>query len=78
MTGNYDIETKSIYWGTGNAAPWPGATHPGDNLYSSSVLALDPQNGQGESATAMEIPPLKLRWLPTALAGQRMFPTCRV
>ena len=46
MTGNYDAETKTIYWGTGNAAPWPGATHPGDNLYSSSVLALDPQNGR--------------------------------
>ena len=46
MTGNYDIETKTIYWGTGNAAPWPGDTHPGDNLYSTSVLALDPQNGR--------------------------------
>jgi len=49
MTGNYDTETKTIYWGTGNAAPWPGATHPGDNLYSSSVLALDPQNGRIKS-----------------------------
>jgi alcohol dehydrogenase (cytochrome c) len=42
MTGNYDPDTKTIYWGTGNAAPWPGDTHPGDNLYTSSVLALDP------------------------------------
>lgn len=46
MTGNYDMDTKTIYWGTGNAAPWPGATHPGDNLYSTSVLALDPDNGK--------------------------------
>ncbi|MBR1245335.1 methanol/ethanol family PQQ-dependent dehydrogenase [Bradyrhizobium sp. AUGA SZCCT0169] len=46
MTGNYDIETKTIYWGTGNAAPWPGNTHPGDNLYSTSVLALAPENGR--------------------------------
>jgi alcohol dehydrogenase (cytochrome c) len=46
MTGTYDIDTRTIYWGTGNAAPWPGATHPGDNLYSSSVLALDPDSGK--------------------------------
>ncbi|MBR0975458.1 methanol/ethanol family PQQ-dependent dehydrogenase [Bradyrhizobium japonicum] len=46
MTGNYDKDTKTIYWGVGNAAPWPGETHPGDNLYTSSVLALDPSNGK--------------------------------
>ena len=46
MTGNYDVDTKTIYWGIGNAAPWPGATHPGDNLYTSSVLGLDPDNGK--------------------------------
>jgi alcohol dehydrogenase (cytochrome c) len=46
MTGNYDPETKTIYWGVGNAAPWPGDTHPGDNLYTSSVLGLDPDNGK--------------------------------
>jgi alcohol dehydrogenase (cytochrome c) len=46
MTGNYDPDTKTIYWGTGNAAPWPGDTHPGDNLYTSSVLALDPDSGK--------------------------------
>ena len=46
MTGNYDKDTKTIYWGVGNAAPWPGATHPGDNLYTSSVLGLDPDTGK--------------------------------
>ena len=46
MTGNYDTDTRTIYWGTGNAAPWPGNTHPGDNLYSTSVLALDPDTGK--------------------------------
>ena len=46
MTGTYDAETKTVYWGVGNAAPWPGETHPGDNLYTSSVLALDPENGK--------------------------------
>ena len=46
MTGTYDKDTKTIYWGTGNAAPWPGGAHPGDNLYTSSVLALDPETGK--------------------------------
>ena len=46
MTGTYDKDTKTIYWGIGNAAPWPGATHPGDNLYTSSVLGLDPDTGK--------------------------------
>jgi alcohol dehydrogenase (cytochrome c) len=46
MTGNYDADTNTIYWGVGNAAPWPGETHPGDNLYTSSVLGLDPESGQ--------------------------------
>jgi len=46
MTGTYDVDAKTIYWGTGNAAPWPGANHPGDNLYTSSVLGLDPETGK--------------------------------
>jgi len=45
MTGNYDPATNLIYWGTGNAAPWPGDSHPGDNLYTTSVLALDANTG---------------------------------
>ena len=28
------------------AAPWPGDMRPGDNLYSSSVIALDPDTGK--------------------------------
>ena len=46
MTGTYDPALKTVYWGVGNAAPWPGGLHPGDNLYTSSVLALDPDTGK--------------------------------
>ena len=46
MTGNYDPALNLVYWGVGNAAPWPGGLHPGDNLYTSSVLALDPDTGK--------------------------------
>jgi alcohol dehydrogenase (cytochrome c) len=42
VTGSFDAEFNLIYWGTGNAAPdWNGETRLGDNLYSSSVIALD-------------------------------------
>ncbi|MGO8917937.1 MAG: methanol/ethanol family PQQ-dependent dehydrogenase [Stellaceae bacterium] len=46
MTGTYDGDTRTVYWGVGNAAPWPGSLHPGDNLYTASVLALDPDSGK--------------------------------
>jgi alcohol dehydrogenase (cytochrome c) len=49
MTGTYDPALNLVYWGTGNAAPWPGSLHPGDNLYTSSVLALDPDSGKIKS-----------------------------
>lgn len=46
MTGNYDPKRKLAYWGVGNASPWPGDARPGDNLYTSSVIALDPETGK--------------------------------
>src|SRR5262249_17543975 len=46
FTGPYDPPLNLTFWGTGNAGPWPGDMHPGDNLYSSSVLALDADTGK--------------------------------
>ncbi|MCC6710040.1 MAG: methanol/ethanol family PQQ-dependent dehydrogenase [Gammaproteobacteria bacterium] len=45
ITGSYDAETKLAYWGTGNAGPWMGDQRAGDNLYSTSVIALDVASG---------------------------------
>ena len=45
VTGTYDPETNLTFWGTGNAAPWFGDQRPGDNLYTSSVIALDATTG---------------------------------
>ncbi len=45
----YDPELKLLYVGTGNGSPWdreirsPGG---GDNLYLSSIVALNPDNGE--------------------------------
>ena len=46
VAGNYDPETHLSYWGTANAYPWIGDLRPGDNLYTSSTVAIDVRTGQ--------------------------------
>ncbi|WP_156254447.1 pyrroloquinoline quinone-dependent dehydrogenase [Sandarakinorhabdus oryzae] len=46
-TGAYDAETNTLFWTVGNPSPdWNGDTRAGDNLYSNSLLALDPATGK--------------------------------
>jgi len=45
LTGTYDPNLNTVYWGVGNAASWNAGIRPGDNLYTGSVLALDPKTG---------------------------------
>jgi PQQ-dependent dehydrogenase (methanol/ethanol family) len=55
MPGSYDPETDTVWWGTGNPAPlydWAGpqwqteGPRPGINLYTSSVILLNPDTGE--------------------------------
>jgi alcohol dehydrogenase (cytochrome c) len=47
MPGTYDPSTDLIYWPTGNPCPdYNGDERRGDNLYSSSVVALDSKTGK--------------------------------
>src|SRR5262249_47393493 len=47
LTGSYDPELNLTYWGTGNPGPdFNPAQRPGDNLYTESVIALDPDTGK--------------------------------
>jgi alcohol dehydrogenase (cytochrome c) len=47
VTGTYDPELNLLYWGTGNPCPdFDGGVREGDNLYTDSVVAVDPDNGQ--------------------------------
>ena len=47
MTGTYDPESDTIYWPVGNPGPdFDGGERTGDNLYTDSVLALDPKTGK--------------------------------
>jgi PQQ-dependent dehydrogenase (methanol/ethanol family) len=58
MAGGYDPKTNSVWWGTANPAPlydWSGpdwktkGARPGDNLYTTSVILLDPDTGKLKS-----------------------------
>ncbi len=47
ITGSYDPALNLTYWGTGNPSPdYDGDSRPGDNLYTDSVVALDPDTGK--------------------------------
>lgn len=46
LGGTYDPDTNLIFMGTGNPAPWNSHLRPGDNLYSSSRLAINPETGK--------------------------------
>ncbi|MCC6585237.1 MAG: PQQ-dependent dehydrogenase, methanol/ethanol family [Bryobacterales bacterium] len=47
ITGSYDPELDTIYWGTGNPGPdFNGDVRPGDNLYTCALVALDANTGK--------------------------------
>ena len=46
VTGNYDPATNLAYWGVGNGGPWMGDQRPGDDLYTSSTIAIDVATGK--------------------------------
>jgi PQQ-dependent dehydrogenase (methanol/ethanol family) len=46
----YDPEANLIYYGTSNAGPWNAAQRPGENKWTSSVFARDPDTGMARWA----------------------------
>jgi alcohol dehydrogenase (cytochrome c) len=47
MTGTYDPDLNLVFWGTGNPTPvLNGSTRPGDDLYTCSIVALNPDTGK--------------------------------
>jgi len=46
ITGSYDPETNTVFWGIGNPGPFNAAVRKGDNLYTESILALDAKTGK--------------------------------
>ena len=46
ITGTYDPELDLLYWGIANPSPdYDGSVREGDNLYTNSVVAIDPDDG---------------------------------
>jgi alcohol dehydrogenase (cytochrome c) len=46
LTGSYDPDTNTVFWGVGNPASWVAEQHPGDNLWTDCLLAIDPETGK--------------------------------
>jgi alcohol dehydrogenase (cytochrome c) len=47
VTGAFDPQLDLLYWGVGNPGPdWNGDDRPGDNLYTCSLVALQPTTGK--------------------------------
>ena len=47
VTGSFDPESNTVFWGTGNPVPmYDPEYRPGDNLYTDSSLALDADTGK--------------------------------
>ncbi len=46
LGGSYDASTGLAYFGTGNPGPWNSHVRKGDNLYSSSTVAIDVKTGK--------------------------------
>src|SRR6476661_3016997 len=47
VTGSYDPESNTVYWGIGNPGPdWNADVRRGDNLYTCSLVALDGETGK--------------------------------
>jgi PQQ-dependent dehydrogenase (methanol/ethanol family) len=46
----YDPSLNLIYYGTANAGPWNADQRPGDNLWSTTIFARDPDTGMAKWA----------------------------
>ncbi len=45
LTGTYDADTNTLFWGVGNPGPWLATLRPGKNKFTDSVIAMDPATG---------------------------------
>lgn len=45
VTGSYDAGSNTLFWGVGNPGPWTPVQREGKNLWTNSLLALDPDSG---------------------------------
>jgi len=46
----YDPDLNLIYYGTGNPGPWNQEQRPGDNKWTTTLFARDPDTGEAKWA----------------------------
>lgn len=46
VTGSYDWKSNTLFWGVGNPGPWAPAGRKGKNLWTNSLIALNPDTGK--------------------------------
>ena len=46
VSGSYDPQLNLLYWGTSNPGPWTANLRTGDNKWTASLLALNPDSGE--------------------------------
>ncbi|CDP52991.1 Methanol dehydrogenase large subunit protein [Devosia sp. DBB001] len=47
---SYDPDLNLVYYGTGNPGPWNSNQRPGDNLWTTTIFARDPDTGMAKWA----------------------------
>ena len=47
---SYDPDLNTLYYGTANPGPWNANQRPGDNLWTTTLFARDPDDGQARWA----------------------------
>jgi lanthanide-dependent methanol dehydrogenase len=47
---SYDPDLNTLYYGTANPGPWNSNQRPGDNLWTTTLFARDPDDGQARWA----------------------------
>jgi glucose dehydrogenase len=57
---SYDPKLNHIYYGTGNPGPWNANQREGDNKWTATIFARDPDDGH--AAWAVQVGPLELSW----------------
>lgn len=50
---SYDPETNLVFYGTGNPGTWNPDLRPGDNKWSITIFARDPETGEAKWATQL-------------------------
>jgi PQQ-dependent dehydrogenase (methanol/ethanol family) len=82
---SYDPDLNLVYYGTGNPGTWNPSQRPGDNKWSTSIIARNPDTGVAawayQMTASMRASSHRLRWMETRsrflpILTETVLPTC--